>query len=299
MTSQKCKICNSEVTVFGLQNNVDAWGIRCPLCGDYKITGSAFMSDFPIEVSDYDKALFSGYLRNFSNRDNLIMINSDMLKKTRELTEPYKSLSMDERIDLIISFLAKNTEQLGNPVVLHNTYPIFYLRNADELTNIINWIEKMNLGKSYEEGFILEVEGWRRYDRIKEININSKKAFIAMSFSDSLDPIYSEAIEPACSDCGFKAIRVDLVEHNEKICDKIIAEIRTCRFIIIDFTMQKQNVYFEAGYAQGIGLPVIWACKKGEEDKLHFDTRQYNHIIWGDARDLKEKLVNRIKATVR
>ena len=120
-----------------------------------------------------------------------------------------------------------------------------------------------------------------------------------MNFNPKFDYIFTEAIEPACDACGFKAIKVSLVEHNEKICDKIIAEIKTSRFLISDFTDPRHGVYFEAGYAHGLGLPVIWTCKKGEEDKLHFDTRQYNHIIWDDAKDLKEKLINRIKATVK
>ena len=63
-------------------------------------------------------------------------------------------------------------------------------------------------------------------------------------------------------------------------------------------TGQRQGVYFEAGYALGMGIPVIWTCRSDEIDKCHFDTRQYNHIVWETAGDLKEKLTNRILATI-
>jgi len=32
--------------------------------------------------------------------------------------------------------------------------------------------------------------------------------------------------------------------------------------------------------------------------KLHFDTRQYNHISWETPEELKEKLIARIEATI-
>jgi len=299
MSKEKCKICNSDVSVFVLHGNMDAQGMQCPLCGDYAITNSAFMSGFDPNVDDYEKVLFSGYLRNSSRMDSLITVDSAMLKNVKELVAPYKQLSMDERIDLIVSYAAKGTKQIGNPVNLHNAQSAFYLRNEGELYSVVDWLEKMGLGKRSGAGFILGIDGWRRYEKSKEININSKKVFVAMNFKKELDYIFSDAVEPACDECGFYAIRVDAVEHNQKICDKIISEIRSSRFLVADFTEQRYGVYFEAGYAYGLGLPVIWTCKKGDEDKLHFDTRQYNHIIWEDAKDLKEKLVNRIKATIK
>jgi hypothetical protein len=30
----------------------------------------------------------------------------------------------------------------------------------------------------------------------------------------------------------------------------------------------------------GLGIPVIWLCREDELEKAHFDTRQYNYILW-------------------
>lgn len=91
---------------------------------------------------------------------------------------------------------------------------------------------------------------------------------------------------------------MDLKEHNQKICDAIIAEIRKSRFLVADFTGHRGGVYFEAGYALGLGIPVIWTCREDDLEKTHFDTRQYNHVVWKDEKDLFEKLKRRIEATV-
>ena len=93
---------------------------------------------------------------------------------------------------------------------------------------------------------------------------------------------------------------MDLKEHNEKICDAIIAEIRRSRFVVADFTGQQSGVFFEAGYALGLDIPVIWTCREAQKHELerHFDTRQYNHILWTDEADLYESLRRRIEATI-
>ena len=82
------------------------------------------------------------------------------------------------------------------------------------------------------------------------------------------------------------------------IDDRIIADIRRSKFLVADFTGQKHGVYFEAGLALGFGKPVIWLVRENEFDKLHFDTRQYNHIGWTEPQDLRARLFNRIEATI-
>lgn len=95
----------------------------------------------------------------------------------------------------------------------------------------------------------------------------------------------------------FKAVRVDSDEHNQKIDDRIVALIRQSGLLVADFTGDRGGVYFEAGLAQGLGIPVIWTCRIDYSDKLHFDTRQYNHILWRTPEELRDSLSNRIMAT--
>jgi hypothetical protein len=99
-----------------------------------------------------------------------------------------------------------------------------------------------------------------------------------------------------------KALRVDQKEHINKIDDEIIAEIRRSRFVVADFTSKEAEprggVYFEAGFAYGIAIPVIWMCRVDLIGSVHFDTRQFNHITWEGHADLYRKLRNRIGAVI-
>ena len=101
---------------------------------------------------------------------------------------------------------------------------------------------------------------------------------------------------------GLRPLRIDQKEHINKIDDEIIAEIRRSRFLVADFTHGNEGarggVYYEAGFAHGLGIPAIFTCRDDAVSKLHFDTNHYNHIVWATPEELREKLRNRILAAI-
>jgi hypothetical protein len=69
---------------------------------------------------------------------------------------------------------------------------------------------------------------------------------------------------------------------------------------VADFTGERGGVYFEAGFALGLGRQVIWTVREDVLDKVHFDNRQYNFIVWKSSGldKFAERLGLRIEATV-
>ena len=124
--------------------------------------------------------------------------------------------------------------------------------------------------------------------------------FCAMWFDASVQPLWDVAIEPAIRDAGYASLRIDGKEHNNKIDDEILSSIRNAKFVVADFTGQRGGVYFEAGFAAGQGIPVIWLARKDEVANLHFDTRQYNHIDWepSNLSLARKRIADRIIATI-
>ena len=116
---------------------------------------------------------------------------------------------------------------------------------------------------------------------------------------------YEKGIEPTILETRFKPFLINRKPDVDKIDDEIISEIRRSRFVIADFTpdddgQPRGGVYFEAGFARGLGLPVISTCRKDALKDIHFDTRQYYHIEWEvhDLEALKRALKQRILAVV-
>lgn len=163
-----------------------------------------------------------------------------------------------------------------------------------------NWISDWHKNLSFD--FKITVDGYIHLETLQSKQIESKQAFVAMWFNPTIQDAWEMGIAPAISDSGYEAMRIDRKEHNNRIDDEIIAEIRRSRFLVADFSQGEDGarggVYYEAGFAHGLGIPVIFTCRQDDLNQVHFDTRQFNHIVWETAKDLKGKLVNRIAATI-
>jgi len=146
----------------------------------------------------------------------------------------------------------------------------------------------------------LTMTGWEYYDKLKRGAISSRKAFMAMKFGDSvLDNVFANYFRPAVKDTGFDLYRLDEQPRAGLIDDRLRVEIRTSRFLISDLTHENPGAYWEAGFAEGLGKPVIYTCEKEkfEKQKTHFDTNHHLTIIWD--KDNLELTVNQLKATIR
>jgi nucleoside 2-deoxyribosyltransferase len=207
-------------------------------------------------------------------------------------------------MNFILRHIADKSKCPGHAVriTLDEEYRRLYCKNGLELDFFLKSLDEQHVirldSQSGHADVTLTTNGWIRIEELERPNIESKQAFVAMWFDDTLDSAYTQGIAGIEEDTGFKALRIDMKQFNEKICDRIIAEIRRSRFLIADVTGHRAGVYFEAGYAMGLGLPVIWTCGKEDINNCHFDTRQYNHITWETPEELRTKLRDRILATI-
>ena len=127
---------------------------------------------------------------------------------------------------------------------------------------------------------------------------SSGKVFISMPMNIKKCVDVEEirkGIRAALEDTGNEAYFLDQDVHNENIYNKMLDEIVACKFLIADLTSQNTGVYYEAGYAKAIGKTVIFTCKRGDFDEVHFDIKQTQIVIWNDRDDLCNKLAEHIR----
>jgi hypothetical protein len=139
-------------------------------------------------------------------------------------------------------------------------------------------------------------EGWQ--EAAKGSFKEATTAFVAMSFSQEMTSLWTDAIRPAIAAAGYMPKRVDTDAHLGRIDLKILADIRAAKFVVCDVTEQKQGVYFEAGFSLALDKPVIWTVRRNEIRQVHFDTRQFSHILWDDDEDLKDQLTLVIRGVI-
>jgi hypothetical protein len=129
--------------------------------------------------------------------------------------------------------------------------------------------------------------------------VKPSTAFVLMSMN-AADPALEgihEAIKDACARFGIQAFRADELEHQGKITDRVIHEILTCEHLIADLTGERQNVYYEVGFAHAVGKSPILFRRKGT--KLHFDLAGHNVPEYVDAAELNDFLYRRLGSVIR
>ena len=316
--SVDCPICRMKCNGARKVAAKDVTEYDCPQCGDYSITYQAATNIESAEMSKQDRAKVAAYLRERTLRgDSRIRILSQQFPEwefdtpvvtTDEIINDRFPCTVSERLDRALKNLHRLSAHLGDEIVLDLDVdrPLLFAEHKDSFNFLAETLQEagwVKLNPTFEAsgGITLTARGLNRIAELEQniVGKESIQAFVAMWFDSSLDKAWEDGFEKSCYAAGgYKALRMDLKEHNQKICDAIIAEIRKSRFLVADFTGHRGGVYFEAGYALGLGIPVIWTCHEDDLEKTHFDTRQYNHVVWKDEKDLFEKLKRRIEATV-
>jgi guanylate kinase len=121
-------------------------------------------------------------------------------------------------------------------------------------------------------------------------------AFLIMAFDEEMDETHQAIIQaPRLSNHPYIHIeRIDAIRGDYHIYDQIISCIRKSEFIIADLTLEKPNVYFELGYARGIGKEVLSLARRGS--KLHFDIQGVRTDFYNGPIDAQNQVIKYIEA---
>ena len=119
-------------------------------------------------------------------------------------------------------------------------------------------------------------------------------AFVLMPFSEEFKDIYELGIKPACVEAGTTCERVDEQIFSENILERIYDQIMRADILVAEMTGRNANVFYETGYAHGLGKRVILLTQ--DADDIPFDLRHYPHIVYkGSISTLKSELERRVR----
>jgi hypothetical protein len=302
-----CKICGS-VLESNTAKHSGKIKYSCKTCGDVLLTEELY-HDLPaiLNTDENKKALLSHSVRKMSTRNNRMVLNTDLVTEILKGKLP----SPGEQVANVILWLGENLKGPGEEVYVTAAeyQAIIGAKNAEGFDFILRYLKDRGLidgivsegvGALGEGQITLSFEGWAYFENLQRSIPNSRKAFMAMKFGDSvLNDVVEKIFKPAVRQTGFELKILSDVPKAGLIDDRLRVEIRASRFLLADLSHDNPGAYWEAGYAEGLNKPVIYTCekKKFDENNTHFDTNHHLTVIW-DKDNLKVA-AEELKATIR
>lgn len=300
-----CPICKLEAQdVLREPDYGERITYKCARCGRFTITRTA---ESMAGKRNLGPKLSAWIRQRFESGIDIPEINSSSLTEIEQSLPDYNP--SDKQL-LFMRNIARKSKYPGDSISLlpEFDYPLswasaqeehlYYIRSLSERGLLARTDEEIREFGDTSVSVEVTAHGWDYLDQYEQRAVELSQVFVAMSFSESMKTVWEQAIKPTIIKAGYKAYRVDVEPHIDRIDAKIIAEIKNSLFVVADVTEQKHGVYFEAGYALGRDLPVIWCVRKADLTNVHFDTRQYNHVVWESTEELKEKLYDIICALI-
>lgn len=312
----KCPVCNSDVNKPQESRTHDMLLYSCLRCGDYWVEGLLPSTLPSLLKNDTQKiAVLSHWIRTQhetvikeSAKDQahrkLIILDEELVNRILSQEPPNPA----EQADNIVRWLGSKPRGELIAVQPQNLLSIIGSATSEELRFVIDYLISAGLvhGHTHAVGGLtgsitLSFEGWQYYEELKRGAVDSRKAFMAMPYGVAeLDKIVKETFKPAVEKTGFDlSPLIDRPQPAGLIDDRLRVEIQTSRFLIADLTHENAGAYWEAGYAEGLGKPVIYTCAKNKFDKEppHFDTNHHLTIIW--QAEKPQEAAEELKATIR
>jgi nucleoside 2-deoxyribosyltransferase len=300
--SRFCWICRGEFVAPCPESN-DIATIDCRTCGLYTISGSLRASNFPLPDGERYRFSFWCKQRQLEHREPATLTAHSVGAITAQLPNP----PTHAKADLLLRSLTLLYPTPGALFRIDTWRERSLACCATEVEDEMSFFIRLLVDRKYlaedphssPGRFSITGNGWERAAKLAEQSTAaSKTAFVAMWFSPDMLELWETAFKPAIKRAGFDPRLANDPQHNEQIDARIVADLKQCRFLVADVTGARTGVYFEAGFALGEKKPVIWTCQNRRQSDMHFDTRQYNHILWSDAADLENQLYYRIVATI-
>ena len=279
-TEKNCPICKLDKQDVRVSDYGERLSLECARCGKFTITRTAAAM---AERKNLGQKLTAWIRERTESGAEVPEINSNTLDEVELALPNYK---VTEKQLILLRAFEKQTRFPGQSleVISRLDYPLAWAGSEEEFIYLLRSLIERNLihrtdgSNDLTDSFVYKFEitatGWAFLEEHDRPAVIGDQVFVAMSFHADLKPAWEDGILPALKKAGYRPYRVDAEPLIDRIDTKIITEIKNSRFLVADVTLQRPGVYFEAGYALGLGLPVFWCVQTNDLKNVHFDTRQ-------------------------
>lgn len=317
MQSTTCIVCDTPC--IGEPNGIIGPSMNCPRCGRLWMENDTWrdLRHFYRRASREEIAKFKVLASHVIRRSQPLGENQSLQAITKSTIDEIHRRRLptpDEQANFLLLWIGDNLpspEAQRSETELSLSAHIGAGLDGGGLVFIVNELQlARNLitastykveGKPVQFVFGLTFKGWSQYSKLKNEVHESRTAFMAMKFDyEPARIMYEDWFVPAAKAAGFVLRRVDTVARPGLIDVQMMVDIRAAAFVVADLTERSVGAYWEAGFATGLGKPVIHTCEEEafNREGTHFDTNHHVTIKWSGvnpsraASDLKAMIRN-------
>lgn len=295
MMKKHCLFCG-EVVAIKSEGDYDRYiGCSCSPDGFYSLLRDSYgpISSFPHQKKRDMLHLVSAYIREMTDCGEKVTLSVNDLEDIAN--SPKIPVTIEDKGNRLLQYLYRHSEGPGEPVAiqpLSSRYNLTYSLNLQELVYIIDKLSNEQLLIREGMTFKLTEKGWRE----AAANAGSKKlkpCIVLISDEEDLRTEWLDKLLPKIEQCGFmpRLLTHAKTQNHEKYSMELIAD---SKLVVADLTGQSQEVYFAAGYALGLNIPVIWTVSSRDADKLFVQIKNIRPIAWDTAEELAVTLQQRL-----
>ncbi|MFA7332157.1 MAG: hypothetical protein WC326_13895 [Candidatus Delongbacteria bacterium] len=287
-----CPICDGVAAVEPPENS-NKKDILCERCGSFSITIGA--QESMLDFSDaakrkYERARWS-YFINHLNREHVEVTSSFVMENKAKAALP----TPDEQLDAFILLFYESALYISQMIRISNAviYKTCGLIDQSSIEYVASYYKDMGLISGVGLGsnavaLRLTPSGWSHCKSLLSNEGDNKLIFMAMEYRIfDIESAYVEVFKQAVKGVGFNLFKNDEMPTPGIIDHHLRNNIRRSRMLFADLTTENNGAYWEAGFAEGLGKPVLYFCRKDVWDtiKSHFDTNHCTTVIWSREND--------------
>ncbi|GIP38656.1 hypothetical protein J31TS4_19360 [Paenibacillus sp. J31TS4] len=302
---KRCLFCEKPVNVKPL-NGGSVYLFRSCYCtgdGEYRIGASVYDQFNRMDLGDKRDSfyLISAYIREQTDRGEeveLLAGNTAVI-----LESPLIPRTVEAKMDKLLSFLHRNAQGPGDEVQLdpmHASFNLTYSPNLQEFIYILEQLKTEKLINRVGATLSLTEQGWEAAERLYEQEQRpGKLCYISMTEDSELLGPMKESVFPRLRDKGYEPLAPDQPAGEPGAARDMRREIGEADLLIADVTVPKPHLYFEAGYAEGLGIEVIYTVRQDAVWEQTFGIMQTEPLVWETADELADKLVVKLASLER
>jgi len=298
LTTDYCEICKRPEQQSGTAGDRRV-RINCERCGEFEWEPPPFFREGPqprdgwVKVSAFVREQNAVGIIPFLEAELVLQIEGRQLPRLRDRAQ--------RALAAIVHEVGYDLYSMFSIADILRIHAVSYSAEQKDLALLLEILESDGL--IHAEGAMpttvrMTPAGLIQAEELSQPGGEHLQGFVAMSFDPSMNDAYTRGFDPGITTAGYRPFRIDGKEFINGISDEILVEIRRSRFLVADYTLMNNGVYFEAGVAIGLGIPLISTCRADYLDKLHFDIKHINTLKWETPEQLARDLAKRIAGVI-